>query len=91
MSKPKQAGSIVTAEFEGYVSLAGLIDPAAEAKRLEKQIADITKQLAAMTAKLGNEKYVANAPPEVVAETRDKVAELEKQAAVLTGNLAELQ
>jgi valyl-tRNA synthetase len=91
VAKPKQAGSIVTADFEAYVPLAGLIDPAAEAKRLEKQIADIGKQLKAMTDKLGNEKYVANAPPEVVTETREKVAELEKQAAVLAGNLSELK
>jgi valyl-tRNA synthetase len=91
VSKPKQAGSIITADFEAYVPLAGLIDPAAEAKRLEKQIADIKKQLDGMAKKLGDEKYVKNAPPEVVAETREKVAELEKQAAVLTGNLGDLK
>jgi valyl-tRNA synthetase len=90
VGKPKQAGSIVTAEFEAYVPLAGLIDPAAEAKRLEKQIADIRKQLGGMTAKLGNESYVKNAPPEVVAETREKVTELEKQVTVLEGNLKDL-
>jgi valyl-tRNA synthetase len=91
VSKPKQAGSIVTADFEAYIPLAGLIDPAAEAKRIEKQIADIRKQLDGMAKKLGEEKYVRNAPPEVVAETREKAAELEKQAAVLTGNLKDLQ
>ena len=90
VTKPKQAGSIVTAEFEAYVPLAGLIDPAVEAKRLEKQIADLRKQLGGMTAKLGNESYVKNAPPEVVAETREKVAELEQQARVLEGNLKDL-
>jgi valyl-tRNA synthetase len=90
VTKPKQAGSIVTGDFEAYIPLAGLIDPAAEAKRIEKQVADIQKQLAGMAAKLGNESYVKNAPPEVVAETREKVAELEKQASVLTGNLADL-
>ena len=91
VTKPKQAGSIVTGDFEAYIPLAGLIDPAAEAKRIEKQVADIRKQLDGMAKKLGDEKYVKNAPPEVVAETREKVAELEKQAAVLTGNLADLQ
>ena len=90
VSKPKQAGSIVTGDFEAYVPLAGLIDPAAEAKRIEKQIADIRKQLDGMAKKLGDEKYAKNAPPEVVAETREKVAELEKQAATLAGNLNDL-
>jgi valyl-tRNA synthetase len=91
VAKPKQAGSIVTGDFEAYIPLAGLIDPAAEAKRIEKQVADIRKQLDGMAKKLGDEKYVKNAPPEVVAETREKVAELEKQAAVLTGNLGDLK
>ncbi|MFO0847800.1 MAG: class I tRNA ligase family protein [Gemmataceae bacterium] len=90
-SKPKQAGTVVRPDFEAYVSLAGLIDPAAEAKRTEKQIADIRKQLAGMTAKLGNESYVKNAPAEVVQETRAKVAELEAQVRALEGNLKELQ
>jgi valyl-tRNA synthetase len=89
--KPKQAGTIVRPDFEAYVSLAGLIDPAAEAKRTEKQIADIRKQLTGMTAKLGNESYLKNAPPEVVQETRAKVAELEGQVRVLEANLKELQ
>ena len=91
VAKPKQAGSIVTADFEAYIPLAGLIDPAAEAKRIEKQMADIRKQLDGMAKKLGDEKYIRNAPPEVVAETREKVAELEKQVSVLGGNLKDLQ
>ena len=77
-------------EFEAYVSLAGLIDPAAEAKRLEKQIADAKKQLAGIVAKLANEKFVSSAPPEVVAETRAKAAELEKQIAAMEENLKDL-
>ena len=89
--KPRQAGTIVRPDFEAYVSLAGLIDAAAESKRLEKQIADAKKQLAGVAAKLGNEKYVAGAPPEVVEETRVKAAELEKQVQILEGNLKELQ
>ena len=89
--KPKQAGSVVTAEFEAYIPLAGLIDPVAEAKRLEKQIADLTKQLGGLAGKLANASFVKNASPEVVAETRDKVAELEKQLSTLAGNLADVK
>ena len=91
VTKPKQAGTVVRPDFEAYVALAGLIDPAAEAKRLEKQIADVRKQLGGMTAKLGNASYVQNAPAEVVAETRAKVAELEGQVRAMEDNLRELQ
>ncbi len=91
VTKPKQAGSIVRTEFEAYIALAGLIDPATETKRTEKQIAEIQKQLSGMTGKLANESYVKNAPPEVVEETRLKVAELENQIRILEGNLTDLQ
>src|SRR5262249_18606454 len=91
VAKPKQPGPIVRPEFEAYVSLEGLIDPVAEAKRLEKQIADAKKQVAGRIAKLSNESYIKNAPPEVVAETRAKVVELEKQIATMEENLKDLQ
>jgi valyl-tRNA synthetase len=90
-AKPKQAGGIVRPEFEAYVPLAGLIDPAAEAKRLEKQIADKRKALDAVRAKLANEKFVAGAPPEVVQQQRESAADLEKQVAALEENLKDMQ
>ncbi|MCZ2342734.1 MAG: valine--tRNA ligase [Bacteroidales bacterium] len=90
VAKPKQAGSVVHADFEAYVPLAGLIDPTAEAKRTEKQIADIRKQLNGIQAKLNNENFRKNAPAEVVAESQAKVAELEGQLRALEGNLRDL-
>jgi valyl-tRNA synthetase len=91
VTKPKQSATIVRPDFEAYVGLAGLIDPEAERKRGEKQLTDLRRQLAGLTAKLGNESYVKNAPPEVVQETRDKVAELENQIKVLEQTLKDLQ
>ena len=90
-AKPKQAGTVVRPDFEAFVSLEGLIDPAAEAERTEKQIAAARKQVAGMKAKLDNASYVKNAPPEVVEETRAKTAELEGQVAVLEANLKDLR
>jgi len=90
VAKPKPSGSALTPEFEAYIPLAGLIDPIAETKRLEKQIAEATKQMAGLSSKLSNESYIKNAPPEVVAESRAKIAELEGQIASLAANLADL-
>jgi len=90
-TKPKQAGGIVRPEFEAYVSLVGLIDVAAEIKRLEKQIADKRKALDGTKAKLSNEKFVSGAPPEVVQQQRDTVADLEKQIAAMEENKKDLQ
>lgn len=89
--KPKQAGGVVAADFEAYVHLAGLIDPAAEAKRLEKQVADKRKALAGVQAKLGNEKFVGSAPAEVVQQQRDLATDLENQIRTLEANLADMQ
>ncbi|MCS6864602.1 MAG: valine--tRNA ligase [Gemmataceae bacterium] len=91
ITKPRQSGTLITAEFEAYVPLAGLIDPVAEAKRLEKQLADKRKALENTQNKLRNEKFVANAPAEVVQQQREFVAEIEKQIALLEENLKDLQ
>jgi valyl-tRNA synthetase len=90
-AKPKQAGGLVTQEFEAYVSLAGLIDLAAEAKRLEKQIEAKRKSLDGIKAKLSNEKFVSSAPAEVVQQQRELLADTEKQIATMVENLQEIQ
>ncbi|MBM3978684.1 MAG: valine--tRNA ligase [Planctomycetes bacterium] len=89
--KPKPSGGVVRPEFEAYVALAGHIDEAAEAKRLEKQIADKKKSLEGTKAKLANEKFVSSAPAEVVQAQRDLLADIEKQIASLEENLKELK
>ncbi len=90
VSKPPQAASFVHADFEVYVSLAGLIDVAAEGKRLEKQLADKRKQLQAAQTKLANPSFVERAPADVVQQQREAVADLEKQIATLENNIKEL-
>jgi valyl-tRNA synthetase len=90
-AKPAQKASHVYADFEAFVSLAGIIDPAAEVLRLEKQIAEKSKFLEATKAKLANEGFVARAPAEVVQQQRESVTELEGQIAALKSNLAELK
>ncbi len=90
VAKPAQAASHVTPEFSVYVSLKGLIDPAAETKRLEKQLADKRKQLQGAQAKLGNANFIKNAPPEIVQQQHDQVAELQKQIDTIENDINEL-
>jgi valyl-tRNA synthetase len=91
VTKPPQPASHVTPEFEVYVSLKGLIDPAAELKRLDKQLAEKKKALASAEAKLANENFVKNAPPEVVEQQRAMIADLKKQIAAIEGNMDDLR
>src|SRR5262245_14699798 len=91
VAKPKQAASQVTAEFEAYVSLEGLIDPEAEIKRLEKQLAEKRKQLENAKGKLADQGFLARDKPEVVAEQRDLQTELEKQIASIEETIRDLK
>jgi valyl-tRNA synthetase len=91
VQKPPQSASRVETEFEVYVSLRGLIDVAAECGRLEKQLAERRKLLQGAEAKLQNENFVSKAPPEVVQQQRDLVADLQNQIRALEENLRDLR
>ena len=70
-----------------YLSLEGLVDKAAEAKRIAGELAKLAGFIKSSEAKLANENFVAHAPEAVVAEARrklqenqEKVRQLEKLA-----------
>ena len=91
VTKPPQSATTVHPDFEAYVSLLGLIDAEAEAKRLEKQLAEKRKHLQGTRAKLENRNFVDKAPAEVVQQQRELVTDLEGQIRALEANLAELR
>jgi len=74
-----EAATAMLAELTLLVPMAGLIDPKAEIERLGKRIAKNDSDLAKLRGKLGNANFVKNAPPDVVASDRARVAELEAQ------------
>jgi valyl-tRNA synthetase len=64
--------------------LAGLIsDPQAELARLRKRKAKVTQDLDREAGKLSNQKFVANAPAEIVAEVNARIAEFKREIAQL--------
>jgi valyl-tRNA synthetase len=87
---PESATAIV-GELTLLVPMAGLIDPKAEIERLTKRIAKNESDISKLKAKLGNENFVRNAPPQVVAADRARVAELEAQNAGLAAQLARVR
>lgn len=80
---PDLAMSAVLTGAEIFLPLAGLINIEEEIKRLEKELAKWTDEVKRVQGKLGNERFVANAPAEVVEAERTKEKDyLDKQAAV---------
>jgi valyl-tRNA synthetase len=71
-----ESATAILGELTLLVPMAGLIDPKAEIERLTKRMAKHDSDLAKLHAKLGNDNFVKNAPPEVVAADRARVAEL---------------
>ncbi|MGI1746974.1 hypothetical protein ACRPMA_02115, partial [Streptococcus uberis] len=55
--------------------LADLLNVEEELARLDKELAKWQKELDMVGKKLGNERFIANAKPEVVQKERDKQAD----------------
>lgn len=72
--KPKFSASAVVPGGELYVPLEGILDPAAEIARLEKEIEKARSFAASIEKKLSNQKFVSGAPEAVVNAERVKLA-----------------
>ncbi|MDJ0794176.1 MAG: valine--tRNA ligase [Woeseiaceae bacterium] len=88
--EPPAAATALLGDMRLLVPMKGLIDVEAERARLEKQMDKVRAELAKANGKLGNENFVNNAPPAVVLQERDRVAEFEKTLAQLEEQLQKL-
>lgn len=76
---PKGAVQDVIDEATIILPVADVLDLDAERERLDREIAKQDKEIQKFEGKLNNEKFVANAPEEVVATERERLSEA-KQA-----------
>ncbi|MEM9277915.1 MAG: valine--tRNA ligase [Pseudomonadota bacterium] len=72
---PKNSAQIVVGEATYCLPLEGVINFAEEQARLDKELKKLAGEIKRLEGKLGNEKFVANAPEAVVAEERQKLAD----------------
>jgi valyl-tRNA synthetase len=86
----ESAASLAVAGITAELDLSGAIDVVAERKRLDKDLAAAEKERAQVTAKLGNEAFMAKAPEPVVAKVRERLAAAEADIARITAQLAAL-
>ena len=89
--KPDNAASFLVGTTEYFIPLLGMIDVEEELKKLE---ADLTYQegfLQSVLKKLGNEKFVNNAPAKVIEMERKKQADAESKIAALKESIEKLK
>jgi len=72
---PSEIGDIATI----YLRLDSAIDMSAEAERIGKQVDKLNSYINSLEKKLSNEKFVSNAPAEIVDAERERLAEAKEK------------
>jgi len=88
---PKGAALIVAGETTAALPLAGIIDMAAEKRRLAKEIEKADSDLKKMDAKLSNPQFMERAKEEAIEEAKDRKAELEAEIKRFSAALRRLE
>jgi valyl-tRNA synthetase len=88
VTKERGSASTPIGKYEVVVPLTGVVDLEAEARRLETEKAKIEQELERVGRKLGNEKFITRAKPEVVQKERDKKEQLESELEKLSESLS---
>ncbi|MFO9690681.1 valine--tRNA ligase [Weissella confusa] len=91
VAAPKLAMTQIISGAEVYVPLEELIDLDEEIARLQGDLKKFAGEVKRAEGKLGNEKFVNNAPEAVVAEEREKLADWQAKLAATESRLAELE
>lgn len=88
--KPPTAATALLGDMRLLVPMKGLIDVDAERTRLTKQQEKVKADLDRSSNKLNNKNFVNNAPPEVVIQEQERIAEFEKTIGQLTEQIQKL-
>ena len=88
--KPNGSASVILKNCEIYVPLEGIIDLALERERLNKEIIRLKGALIGVNKKLSNDRFVKNAPSDVVENEKAKKVDWENSISKLEALLADL-
>ncbi len=86
-----EAVAIITEDARLFIPMDELVDFKAELERLEKEKAGVLKEIAFVSGKLNNEKFVAKAPEALVNEQREKLAKYNEKLNMLEESIAKIQ
>jgi valyl-tRNA synthetase len=90
VQKPKGSASTILKNCEIYIPLEGVIDLEVEKERLSKEINRLEGALIGVNKKLSNERFVNNAPKEVVEKENAKKTDWENSLEKLKILLSDL-
>jgi valyl-tRNA synthetase len=89
-SRPPGSIAVVGSSFEAFVSIAEAADLAQLKQKFARDIEKDRKFIGALEAKLGNENFVKNAPPELVAGEKQKLEDALKRTGKLESYMRDM-
>ena len=89
-SAPANATAVVSGDVTLYLPIAEMVDLDTERERLSRELDNVVTQIARVEGQLNNEGFVSRAKPEVVAQTRTKLADLTHSREALEARLKAL-
>ncbi|MFO7766772.1 MAG: valine--tRNA ligase [Pelovirga sp.] len=90
IDRPQEVATQVAGDIDVLIPLAGVIDLVEEEARLQKEIDKVQKDVDFFTRKLGNEKFVQNAPKQVLEKDRAKLAVAQDKSKTLQQSLEKI-
>ncbi|MDA0814830.1 MAG: class I tRNA ligase family protein, partial [Verrucomicrobia bacterium] len=87
---PSGTPATVTDPGVVHMPLEGLIDVEAETNRLNKELEKVEQEMDKTTRMLSNEKFIANAKPEIIGEHKKRLSDFRTRKAQLTSMLENL-
>jgi len=90
LAAPNKAATLAASAVTVYLPLAGLVDLAAERRRIQGEIDTVDKQVQRIDGLLDNPGFMDKAPTNVVARERAKLVELQERRTQLVERLTEL-
>jgi valyl-tRNA synthetase len=90
-TQPPRALSVVAGGVRAFMPVEGLFDVAAETGRVERELAEGEGHVTRVRGQLSQPNFVNKAPPAVVEQRREQLAELEDRVAKLGDRFAALK
>lgn len=88
---PQKTATAVVSASKIVLSLENLIDFNEEIKRQQKKLDKLTGEKKSLEGRINNPKFVANAPKELIQQTKERIAEIEIQESAINELITSLK